>query len=274
VDYDEEVFEQIRHDFASWATKLDVSDIQFIPISALHGDNVVEQASTSMPWYEGPSLLYHLEHVHIASDRNLIDCRFPVQWVIRPMSDEHHDYRGYAGQVAAGVFKPGDEVVVLPSGRETRIERIDTYDGPLEEAFPPLSVTLLLEDEVDVSRGDFICRAGNQPTPTREFEAMVCWMSDKELQPRGRYAIKHTTQSARAIVEDLRYRIDVNTLHRDEGAPHLGLNEIGRVHLKTSVPLLVDEYKKSRATGSIILIDEATNNTVGAGMVLGTDETL
>jgi bifunctional enzyme CysN/CysC len=271
VDYDEAVYDQICQEFSSWATKLDVADIQFIPISALHGDNVVEEAGENMPWYEGPSLLYHLEHVHIASDRNLIDCRFPVQWVIRPMSDEHHDYRGYAGQVASGVFKPGDDVVVLPSGRQSRIARIDTLEGPLEEAFPPLSVTLLLEDEIDVSRGDFICRAGNQPTPAREFEAMLCWMSEHELQPRGRYAIKHTTQSGRAIVDDLRYRIDVNTLHRDEAAPQLGLNEIGRVHLRTSVPLLLDEYKKSRSTGSFILIDEATNDTVGAGMVLGTE---
>jgi bifunctional enzyme CysN/CysC len=271
VDYDEQVYDQICHDFSSWATKLDVSDIQFVPISALHGDNVVEGAEKNMPWYEGPSLLYHLEHVHIASDRNLIDCRFPVQWVIRPMSDQHHDYRGYAGQIASGVFKPGDEVVVLPSGVETRIERIDTFEGPLEEAFPPLSVTMLLEDEVDVSRGDFICRRGNQPTPTREFEAMVCWMSDRELQPRGRYSIKHTTRSARALVEDLRYQIDVNTLHRDEDSTSLGLNEIGRVRLKTSVPLLIDDYRKSRTTGSFILVDEGTNDTVGAGMALGPD---
>jgi bifunctional enzyme CysN/CysC len=271
VDYDEKVYDQICHDFSSWATKLDVSDIQFVPISALHGDNVVDGAPQSMPWYEGPSLLYHLEHLHIASDRNLIDCRFPVQWVIRPMSDEHHDYRGYAGQIASGVYKPGDDVVVLPWGRETKIKRIDTYEGPLEEAFPPLSVTMLLEDEVDVSRGDFICRVNNQPTVTRELEAMVCWMSDRELQPRGRYGIKHTTRTARAMVEDLRYQIDVNTLHRDEDATSLGLNEIGRVRLRTSVPLLIDEYRRSRSTGSFILVDEATNDTVGAGMILGAD---
>jgi bifunctional enzyme CysN/CysC len=269
VDYDEEVYNQISHDFSSWATKLDVSDIQFVPISALHGDNVVEGAEKNMPWYEGPSLLYHLEHLHIASDRNLIDCRFPVQWVIRPMTDEHHDYRGYAGQVASGVFKRGDEVVVLPSGVGSRIKRIDTYEGPIDEAFPPLSITMLLEDEVDVSRGDFICRVNNQPTPTRELEAMVCWMSDRELQPRGRYSIKHTTRTARALVEDLRYQIDVNTLHRDEDATSLGLNEIGRVRLKTSVPLLIDDYRKSRTTGSFILVDEGTNDTVGAGMILG-----
>ncbi len=269
VDYDEAVYDQICHDFSSWATKLDIGDVQFVPISALEGDNVVESAEENMPWYEGPSLLYYLEHVHIASDRNLIDCRFPVQWVIRPMTDDHHDYRGYAGQIASGVFKPGDEVVVLPSGRESKIKRIDTYEGPLEEAFPPLSVTMLLEDEVDVSRGDSICRVNNQPTVTREFEAMVCWMSDRELTPRGRYAIKHTSRSARALVDDLRYRIDVNTLHRDEDATSLGLNEIGRVRLRTSVPLLIDDYRRSRFTGSFILVDEGTNDTVGAGMILG-----
>jgi bifunctional enzyme CysN/CysC len=184
------------------------------------------------------------------------------------MSDDHHDYRGYAGQIASGVFKPGDEIVVLPSGKTSRIARIDTFDGPLEEAFPPLSVTMLLEDEVDVSRGDSICRVHNQPVPAREFEAMVCWMSDRELQPGGRYSIKHTTRTARAVVDDLRYQIDVNTLHRDESTTSLGLNEIGRVRLRTSVPLLVDDYRRSRITGSFILVDEGTNDTVGAGMVL------
>ena len=268
VDYDEEVYEQIVHDFSSWASKLDVTDISFVPVSALHGENVVER-SQKMPWYQGASLLYRLEHIHIGSDRNLIDNRFPVQWVIRPKSDDYHDYRGYAGQVASGVFKKGDEVIVLPSERHTRVKRIDTYDGELEEAFPPLSVTMLLEDEVDISRGDFICRAHNHPTPTRDVEAMVCWMSDRELQPGGRYAIKHTTRSARAVVQDLRYRIDVNTLHRHEEATTLGLNEIGRLHLRTSAPLLVDEYKQNRATGAFILIDEGTNDTVGAGMILG-----
>jgi bifunctional enzyme CysN/CysC len=270
VDYDEEVYEQIVHEFSGWATKLDVADISFVPISALHGENVVER-SERMPWHEGTSLLYHLEHVHIASDRNLIDNRFPVQWVIRPMTDEHHDYRGYAGQIQSGVFKPGDEVMVLPSERETRIKRIETYDGPLEEAYPPMSVTMLLEDEIDISRGDLICRPHNRPHVVREFDAMVSWMSDAELQPRGRYAIKHTTRSARALVEDLRYRIDVNTLHRDEQATTLGLNEIGRLHLRTSSPLLVDDYQQNRGTGGLILIDEGTNDTVGAGMIVGSE---
>jgi bifunctional enzyme CysN/CysC len=270
VDYDEAVYERIAEEFSSWASKLEAPDITFIPISALHGDNIVER-SENMPWYEGSSLLYHLEHLHIASDRNLIDNRFPVQWVVRPMADSHHDYRGYAGQVASGVFKPGDEVVVLPSGRETRIRSIDTFDGPVDEAFPPLSVTMRLEDEVDVSRGDMICRLHNQPTEARELEAMVCWMTDHPLREGGRYAIKHTSRGARAIVDEVRYRLDVNSLHRDEEASGLDLNEIGRVRLRTSAPLHVDEYRRNRATGGFILIDEATNDTVGAGMVLGTE---
>jgi bifunctional enzyme CysN/CysC len=267
VDFDQEVFERISADFAGWAAKLEISDVTFIPISALHGDDVVER-STRMPWYDGPSLLYHLEHVHIASDRNLVDARFPVQWVIRPMSDEHHDYRGYAGEVASGVFRRGDEVVVLPSGIETRIAGIETYDGPLEEAFPPLSVTLLLEDDVDVSRGDMICRPQNRPVEARDVDAMVCWMAERPLQPSGRYRIKHTTRTVLAKADELRYRIDVNTLHRHEEADGLSLNEIGRLRLRLSSPLFLDEYRRNRNTGSFILIDESTNDTVGAGMVL------
>ncbi|MEJ7717083.1 MAG: GTP-binding protein [Thermoleophilaceae bacterium] len=271
VGYDEAVFEQIVEDFTGFAAKLEIGDLTAIPVSALHGDNVVDR-SVHMPWYNGPSLLYHLEHVHVASDRNLIDCRLPVQWVVRPMSEEHHDYRGYAGQIASGVFKPGDEVVVLPSGVTTRIARIDSLDGPLEEAYPPLSVTMLLEDPVDISRGDFICRPHNQPHPVRQVEAMVCWMGDQPLTERRRLALKHTSRTVRAVVDELRYRVDVNTLHRDESAGQLGLNEIGRVHLRTSAPLLVDDYRRNRATGAFILIDEDTNDTVGAGMMLGSSE--
>jgi bifunctional enzyme CysN/CysC len=271
VDWDEEVYDRISEEFTSWAARLEATDITFIPISALHGDNVVERTE-NMPWYEGPSLLYELEHVHVASDRNLRDPRFPVQWVIRPMSDEHHDYRGYAGQVASGAFRPGDEVVVLPSGVTTRVAAIDTYDGPLEEAFPPLSVTMHLEDDVDVSRGDMICRAHNHPTQAKELEAMVCWMSERPLRPAGRYRIKHTTRTALAKVDELRYRLDVNSLHRDEGADGLDLNEIGRVRLRLSAPLLIDEYRRNRATGSFILIEESTNDTVGAGIILGVDD--
>jgi bifunctional enzyme CysN/CysC len=271
VGYDEAVFEQIVEDFTGFAAKLEIGDLTAIPVSALHGDNVVDR-SAHMPWYDGPSLLYHLEHVHVASDRNLIDCRLPVQWVVRPMSEEHHDYRGYAGQIASGVFKPGDEVVVLPSGTTTRIARIDSVDGPLEEAYPPLSVTMLLEDPVDISRGDFICRPHNQPHPVRQVEAMVCWMSEQPLTEKRRFALKHTSRTVRAVVDELRYRVDVNTLHRDESAAELGLNEIGRVHLRTSAPLLVDDYRRNRATGAFILIDEDTNDTVGAGMMLGSSE--
>ena len=267
VDFDESVFDRIASDFAGWAAKLDIHDVTFIPISALHGDNVVER-SEKMPWYEGPSLLYHLEHVHVASDRNLQDPRFPVQWVVRPMSDEHHDYRGYAGEVASGVLRAGDEVVALPSGRTSRIASIDTFEGSLDEAYPPLSVTLHLEDDIDVSRGDMICRPENRPKEAREIDAMVCWMSERELSPSSRYRIKHTTRTALAKVDEVRYRIDVDSLHRDKEATSLGLNEIGRLRLRLSTPLFVDEYRRNRQTGSFILIDESTNDTVGAGMVL------
>jgi bifunctional enzyme CysN/CysC len=267
VDWDQEVFERITSEFSGWAAKLDVQDVTFIPISALHGDNVVER-SENMSWYQGPSLLYHLEHVHVASDRNLRDARFPVQWVTRPMTDELHDYRGYTGQVASGVFRKGDEVVVLPSGRTSRIAGIDTYDGELDEAYPPLSVTIRLEDDVDVSRGDMICRPQNRPTEAKDIDAMVCWMSERPLSASGRYRIKHTSRTALAKVDELVYRIDVNSLHRHEDATGLELNEIGKLRLRLSTPLLVDEYRRNRATGSFILIDESTNDTVGAGMVL------
>ena len=267
VDWDQEVFDRICAEFTGWAAKLDIQDVTFIPISALHGDNVVER-SKNMGWYEGPALLYHLEHVHVASDRNLQDARFPVQWVTRPMSDELHDYRGYAGEVASGVFRTGDEVVVLPSGRTSRIAGIDTFDGELDEAYPPLSVTLRLEDDVDVSRGDMICRPQNRPTEAKDIDAMVCWMSERPLSPAGRYRIKHTSRTALAKVDQVIYRIDVNTLHRQEQADSLELNEIGKLRLRLSAPLLVDQYRRNRMTGSFILIDESTNDTVGAGMVL------
>jgi bifunctional enzyme CysN/CysC len=221
-----------------------------------------------MPWYEGPSLLHHLEELHIASDRNLIDARFPVQYVIRPRSDEFHDYRAYAGQVAGGVFKPGDEVVVLPSGLSTTIESIDTMDGPVAEAYPTMSVAIRLADDLDVSRGDLICRPHNQPTVAQDLDAMVCWMSaERPLVPGMKVAIKHTTRSARAVVKELDYRLDVNTLHRDESADRLGLNDIGRVRLRSTVPLFLDEYRRNRTTGSFIVIDEATGATLGAAMV-------
>jgi bifunctional enzyme CysN/CysC len=272
VDYDRAVFEAIKEEFKGWATKLDVNDLTFIPISALQGDNVVHR-SDNMSWFEGSSLLHVLEEVFIASDRNLIDARFPVQYVIRPMSGEHHDYRGYAGTVAGGVFKSGDEVIVLPSGLTSTIESIDTADGPVDEAFDPMSVTLRLADDLDISRGDLICRPHNQPTIGQDIDAMICWMDDRaSLQPRDKLAIKHTTRTARALVKDLHYRLDVNTLHRDHEADSLALNEIGRVSLRTTAPLFYDDYRRNRDTGSFVLIDEASNNTVAAGMILGASQ--
>ena len=270
VEFSEEVFEKIRAEFASFAAKLEVPDLTVIPISALHGDNVVDR-SERMPWYAGPSLLHHLENVYIASDRNMTDVRFPVQYVIRPKSSEHHDYRGYAGTVAGGVMKPGDEVVVLPSGLETRIAGIDAFEGPVEEAFPPMSVTVRLEDDIDVSRGDMICRPHNMPHVSQDVDAMVSWMSETKLVPGQMLAIKHTTRMTRAQVRDVQYRLDVNTLHRDASVTELGLNDIGRIQLRTMVPLFIDAYKRNRTTGGFILIDEATNRTVGAGMAVATE---
>jgi bifunctional enzyme CysN/CysC len=270
VDWSEELFEEIASEFTDFAAKLDVPDLTVVPISALHGDNVVTR-SANMPWYEGPSLLHHLERVHIASDRNLVDVRFPVQYVIRPQSTKYPDYRGYAGQVASGVLKPGDEVMVLPSGFTTRIAAIETADGPVAEAYPPMSVTVRLADDLDVSRGDLICRPHNAPRPAQDIDALICWMDEASpLQSGRKYAVKHTTRAARAVVKDLQYRLDVNTLHRDETADALRLNEIGRVRLRTTVPLLADEYRRNRTTGGFIVIDESTNRTVGAGMIIDT----
>ena len=270
VDYDQKVFDRISEEFAAFAAKLEIGDLSFIPISALHGDNVV-QRSDKMPWHDGPSLLHHLEHVHIASDRNLIDVRFPVQYVIRPhqATDPNlHDYRGYAGQVAGGVLKPGDEVMHLPSGLTTKIAHIDTARGPVPEAYPPMSVTLVLEDDLDISRGDMICRPHNQPLVSQDVEAMVCWMSDsRPLAARDRLVVKHTSRTVKAIVRELHYRLDVNTLHRDESAERLGLNEVGRVTLRLTQPLFFDPYNRNRETGGLILIDESTNATVGAVMI-------
>jgi bifunctional enzyme CysN/CysC len=265
VDFAETRFEEIVESFEDFAAKLELTDVEFIPISALHGDNVVER-SLRMKWYEGPPLLYHLEHVHVASDRNLVDCRFPVQWVIRP-SDER-ERRGYAGQVAAGVLRPGDEVFVSPSGETTRIAAIEGPQGPLEEAFPPMSVVLHLEDELDVSRGDMICRPNNRPATARSIEAMVCWMSNRPVSTGDRVLLKQTTRWVTATVEDVRYRVDVQGLHRDKSATTLELNDIGRLKLRASAPLSVDDYRRNRQTGSFILVDEGTNDTVGAGMIV------
>jgi bifunctional enzyme CysN/CysC len=270
VGYSQQVFEGICDEFATFAAKLDIQDLTFVPISALHGDNVVER-SANMPWYEGPSLLHHLEHVHIASDRNLIDVRFPVQYVIRPHASadpELHDYRGYAGQVAGGVLKPGDEVLHLPSGFSTTVKGIDLAGKRVSEAYSPMSVTLLLQDDIDISRGDLICRPHNRPAVAQDIEGMAVWMTaDRPLAPRVRLIVKHTTRTVKAIVTDLHYRIDVNTLHRDETATSLGLNEVGRIRLRLTQPVFADLYARNRLTGGMILIDEATNTTVGTLMI-------
>ncbi len=267
VDYAEEVYQQIRQEFELFAAKLDVKDIHFIPVSALKGDNIVKR-SENMPWYQGSTLLYYLENVHIGSDENLIDPRFPVQYVIRPLTDAHHDYRGYAGRVASGIFRKGDEVLLLPSGFTTRIRRIDTYDGELEEAVPPMSVTLLLEDDFDLGRGDMIVREHNKPEVTQDIEVMICWFSDRPLQPNGKYILKHTGSEVRCIIREVRYKLDINTLSRNQHDLNIGMNDIARVFLRTTRPLFTDSYRKNRTTGSLILIDEATNETAGAGMII------
>jgi bifunctional enzyme CysN/CysC len=275
VGWSQPRFEQIKAGFRSFAMRLEVHDLSFIPISALHGDNVVER-SANMDWYEGTSLLHHLEDTHIASDRNLIDTRFPVQYVVRPQDQDNrqlHDYRGYAGTVAGGVLKPGDEVVVLPSGLTTTIAAIDSAHGPVSEAFAPMAVTLRLADDVDVSRGDMICRVRNRPHVGQDLEAMICWLTPhRDLRAGAKLALKHTTRWGRALIKTLQYRLDINTLHRDEQTHTLTLNDIGRVSLRTTVPLFFDEYRRNRATGSLILVDEATNNTVGAGIITGPTE--
>ncbi|HEY7054519.1 MAG TPA: sulfate adenylyltransferase subunit CysN [Mycobacterium sp.] len=268
IDWDAKRFEKIRSEFHAFAARLDVHDVTTIPISALKGDNVVTK-SDNTPWYDGPALLSHLEDVYIAGDRNLVDVRFPIQYVIRPQTDEHHDHRSYAGSVASGVMQVGDEVVVLPSGKTSRITEIDAPTGPVTEAFPPMAVSISLADDIDISRGDVIARINNQPRVTQEFDATVCWMADSSaLEPGRDYIVKHTTKSTRARVTALDYRLDVNTLHRDQSATALKLNELGRVTLHTQSPLMLDEYTRNASTGSFILIDPATNVTVAAGMVL------
>lgn len=268
LGWDQEKFDAIRDEFHAFAARLDVQDVTSIPISALHGDNVVTK-SDQTPWYEGPSLLSHLEDVYIAGDRNMVDVRFPVQYVIRPHTLEHQDHRSYAGTVASGVMRSGDEVVVLPIGKTTRITAIDGPNGPVAEAFPPMAVSVRLADDIDISRGDMIARTHNQPRITQEFDATVCWMADNAVLEPGRdYVVKHTTRTVRARIAGLDYRLDVNTLHRDKTATALKLNELGRVSLRTQVPLLLDEYTRNANTGSFILIDPDTNGTVAAGMVL------
>ncbi len=267
VGYSEERYEEIKQDFEQFSYKLDVRDVHFIPISALKGDNVVDR-SQNMPWYGGATLLYYLENVHIGSDHNFIDCRFPVQHVVRPNTDDFHDYRGYAGRVAGGVFKKGDRVMLLPSGFTSTIAKIDTYDGELEEAYAPMSVTLLLEDDLDLSRGDMIVRENNHPEVGQDLEVMVCWFNERPLQLHGKYAIMHTTQEARCVIKEIRYKLDINTLHRNIEDKNIRMNDITRVVIRTTKPLFYDSYRKNRITGSIILVDEGTNETVGAGMII------
>ncbi|GAL84017.1 sulfate adenylyltransferase [Sporocytophaga myxococcoides] len=267
VDYKEEVFEKIKQQFSDFSSKLSVPDIRYIPISALHGDNVVDE-SENMPWYKGGTLLYTLENVNINSDLNYVDSRFPVQWVIRPLSEEYHDFRGYAGRVEGGIFKPGDEVVALPSGFTSKIKSIETIDGKLEEAFPPMSVTITLEDDIDISRGDMIVKPNNQPTSGQDVELMICWLNDKKLNPAAKYIIRHTSREAKCVVKDVRYKVNINTLHKIEDDKTIGLNDIGRILIRTTNPLFFDSYKNNRSTGSVILVDEFTNETVGAGMII------
>jgi sulfate adenylyltransferase subunit 1 len=268
VDYDEEIYNNIVSEYESFASRLDnIVDIEAIPISALNGDNVVDK-STNMDWYQGPTFLYHLEHVYIGGEENHVDARFPVQWVIRPQSDEYHDFRGYAGRVAGGVFRAGDEVVVLPSGFKTRIQSIHRAQEAVEEAYAPQSVCMTLHDEIDISRGDMIVKPNNQPKVGQDIEVMISWFSQTPLQNRGKYVLKHTSQETKAIVQEIRYQVDINTLHKVEGVDSLIMNDIGRIRLRTAAPLLHDPYRRNRNTGSIILVDPGTNETVGAGMII------
>ena len=268
VDYDQKVYEGIQDEFERFAAKLDVNDVHFIPISALKGDNVVNR-STHTTWYEGPTLMYYLENVHIASDHNFIDQRFPVQFVIRPYNDEFHDFRGYAGRIAGGVIKKGDEVALLPSGFNTKVKNIYGPDGEMNEAFPPQSVCVELEEDYDLSRGDMIVRKHNQPRVEQDLDIMLCWFDhSKPLRVKGKYILQHTTQSVRCLIKGIRYKLDINTLHRNQDDLEINMNDIARVSLRSTKPLFVDAYRQNRITGSVILIDEVTNNTVGAGMII------
>ncbi len=268
VDYDEGIYNKIQDDFEKFAAKLDVIDVHFIPISALIGDNVVNRSGKT-PWYDGPTLMYYLENVHIASDHNFIDSRFPIQTVIRPYNDDYHDFRGYAGRMAGGVLKKGDEVMLLPSGFTSKVKKILGPSGELEQTFPPESVTVLLEDDYDLGRGDMIVRSNNKPTVTQDIELMIVWFDHNlPLQEKGKYLLMHTTQQVKCIVKEIRYKLDINTLHRNQEDREIQMNDVARVVIRTTKPIFVDSYRKNRITGSIILIDEGNNNTIGAGMVI------
>jgi sulfate adenylyltransferase subunit 1 len=267
VNYDQEAFEKIKDDFADFSSKFDIPDIQYIPLSALKGDNVVNK-SENMPWYQGASLLYTLENVQIAGDYNHVDSRLPVQRVIRPQTDEFHDFRGYAGRIAGGIFKPGDDVMALPSGLTSKIKTIYDFNQEVEEAFPPMSVSMTLEDDLDISRGDMLVKPNNQPEVAQDVELMICWLNPKALQINGKYALRHTTKEVRCIVKEVLYKVNINTLHRVEDDISINLNDIGRIRIRTTAPIMVDSYRKNRYTGSVILVDEFTNETVGAGMII------
>ncbi len=269
VDYSESVFHRIVQDFHEFASRLDdIAEITAIPLSALNGDNVVEK-SDKMPWFKGPSLLYHLETVYTGGTDNHVDARFPVQWIIRPQSQEHHDFRGYAGRVAGGVFKPGDAISVMPSGFSTTIDKIYLPGGQeIPEAFAPQSVVMTLKDEIDISRGDMLVKANNPPRSGQDVEAMVCWFSQKPMEARGKYLLRHTSKETKAIVQELRYQVDIETLHKKEGVPTLAMNDIGRVALRTATPLFHDSYRRNRLTGSFVLVDPGTHETVAAGMIV------
>jgi sulfate adenylyltransferase subunit 1 len=267
VDFKESVFEKIQHDLNRFSDKLAIRDVYFIPISALKGDNVVER-SQNMPWYQGPTLMYSLEHLHISNDEDFTDPRFPVQYVVRPNSDEFHDYRGYAGRVAGGVFSKGEKVMVLPSGFSTQIKSIDFMQESMEMAFPPQSVTITLEDDIDISRGDMIVKENNLPQVGQDITAMICWLNEKPMRPGAKYWIRHTTREARCIVKEVNYKIDINSLEKNYGDKQIGLNEIAEVILRTTQPLFYDSYRKNRITGSLVLVDEGTNETICAGMIV------
>lgn len=267
VSFSEDTYEKVRNDFEDFSAKLDIKDVRFVPISALLGDNVVDR-SKNMDWYGGSTLMHILENVHIGSDHNHIDARFPVQYVVRPMKAEHHDYRGYAGRVAGGIFREGDSVAVLPSGFTSRIKSIDLMGGDVNEAYAPLSVTITLEDDIDISRGDMIVKVNNRPQVEQDIDMMVCWMGDRPLQVGGKYALRHTTRDARCVIKDVTYKMNINTLQKEETDKTIGLNDIARISIRTTAPLFFDGYRKNRVTGSVIIIDEATNSTVGAGMIV------
>jgi len=267
VDYSKERFEEIIADFEEFASKLEIKDVRFTPISALNGDNVVER-SLNMQWYDGSTLMHLLENIHIGSDHNHIDCRFPVQYVVRPQSKEFPDYRGYAGRIEGGIFKPGDKVTVLPSGFTSYIKSIDTFNERVKEAFSPMSVCITLKDDIDVSRGDMLVKADNKPMINQDVDLMICWMNEKNMLLKGKYTIRHTSQTARCIIKEVKYKIDINSLHRLKDDKVIGLNDIGRISLRVTKPLFIDSYRRNRNTGSIILIDEATNETVAAGMII------